>query len=407
VDECTHYMRQINLLVDHLSQLDESALTLVITANSAQWAPRVKSPNFFRFGTVVELSRLEQPEIQSLLNLVEFNKDIANLVDADFKRQRREQQLEALRRKCSADMFVCLSNIFGNESIDVILLREYDDLNPALQDYYRYVAALEAVGTRVHRQLIIRMLNMAPTAVTAVLTGLEGIVEEYDVSPKQGIFGWSTRHLVIARKITDYKFSNLDELTSLFDNIIANLNPAEPIEIQTVRDICDSQFGIGRLGDAVTRQRLYRALIAIAPGERIPWHRLIRELLSTGVLDDTEYVIRNAEEAVGRDAPIDRYKVRVLMLRAAQTEGISDKDRIALLRRAYEQGMSNIQYHKWDKFSYIVLCEVAVALASRGESRYVLTEAIGEMQKAADRILDPDMSRRLRQFEEQHRRLLH
>ena len=280
----------------------------------------------------------------------------------------------------------------------MILLREYDQLHEEYQDYYRYVSALEAIGAKVHRQLLIRMRSIPPQHIGVVLSGLTDIVEEYDINENQGVFGWRTRHLVIARKISEYKFSSVPELIRLFETVLDHLNPTVPQEMRTIRDICDVEFGIGRIGDRETRKGLYRRLIELAPGERIPWHRLIRELLQEGNLDETEYTIRNAEEAAGADAPIDRYKVRLLIVRARRTEGISNIDRTALLRRAYEMAMKNIDRHKWDKYGYYTLCDVACELIQHGESTYLLDEAIARSEEASDRILDPDMTRRIEEY---------
>ncbi len=405
LDECTHYLRQTNDLVDSLTKVANPALRLILTANAAQWAPRIKSSGIFSRGTVIELSRLADSEINSMLNLTRNNKNIDDLIHGQFRKLTRAEQFRALRQKCSADMFVCLKNIFANESLDTILLQEFDDLDEPLQDYYRYVAALEAVGTRVHRQLIIRILKANPERVKYILDGLMGIVDEYDIDNNNGIYGWSTRHIVIARRITDYKFSGLKELTELFEAIIENLNPAERVELQTIRAICDQEYGIGRLADSKTRQSLYRKLIEVAPAERIPWHRLIRELLLEGSLDDTEYVIRNAEEAAGSDAPIDRYRVRLLIVRAQKTVGISDGDRTAMLRRAYEMATRNTERHKADKLSYFMLCDVAVELVSRGDSEYLLDEAIERLRIASDRILDPDIHGRIQHYQSARARL--
>nr|WP_281720141.1 SIR2 family protein [Nitrosomonas nitrosa] len=398
MDECTNYMRAVNALANHLSTLDQPALKIVLTANAAQWAPRIKSPQLFRHGRVVELSRLNDSEVRSLLNLVEFSAAISPLVASEFKQLTRTRQFERLRQKCGADMFVCLKNIFASESLDTIILREYDELQPNFQEYYRYVAALEAVGTRVHRQLIIRMLEMNPSHVQAVLIGLSGIVDEYDISPRNGIYGWATRHLVIARKIAEYKFSGLEELQSLFETIIDSMNLAQPLELATLRAICDQEHGIGRLGDARARMALYKRLIERAPGERIPWHRYIRELLDHD-LEQAEFALRNAQESVGADAPIDRYKVRLLVERAERTHGISDSDRIALLRRAYEQATRNIELHPMDKFSYNTLCDVALKLQQRGQGGYLLLEALTKMSEAAQTILDPAMLEKLQYYE--------
>jgi len=96
------------------------------------------------------------------------------------------------------------------------------------------------------------MLQINPTRIGALLAGLTGIVDEYTITEKNGIFGWSTRHPVIARRITQYKFSGAEELEKLLATVIDNLNPTEPLELQTIRAICDNEFGIGRIGDAKT-----------------------------------------------------------------------------------------------------------------------------------------------------------
>jgi hypothetical protein len=43
-------------------------------------------------------------------------------------------------------------------------------------------------------------LHINPTHVQGILNGLSGIVDEQDFNERNGIYGWSTRHLVIARK---------------------------------------------------------------------------------------------------------------------------------------------------------------------------------------------------------------
>jgi hypothetical protein len=237
------------------------------------------------------------------------------------------------------------------------------------------------------------------TRIGALLDGLTGIVDEYTISEKNGIFGWSTRHPVIARRITEYKFSGAEELMKLFEAVIDNLNPAESIELQTVRAICDNDFGIGRIGDANTRRSLYSKLTSPAPGERIPWHRLIRELRNEDDHETTEYVIRDAEAAVGVDAPIARFKIRLIVARAKHTKGISRPDRLAMLRHAYEQASRNAEFDRFDKYSFSVLCDVAVEIADMGGGKYLLDEAVNLMRQAASRILDPEMDKRLHLYE--------
>lgn len=176
LDECTRHLRQANSLIEHLGAIEDPALRVILTANAAQWAPRVKAASVYSKGSVIELSRLDDTELYSLINLVQFNKQISALVYGKFKNQTRAAQFARLREKCSADMFVCLKNIFANDSLDNIILRESEELVDPYQEYYRYVAALESVGTRVHRQLLIRMLQVQADQVAAALAGLSGIV---------------------------------------------------------------------------------------------------------------------------------------------------------------------------------------------------------------------------------------
>lgn len=399
LDECTKFLRQVNLLVDHLATVPGPALTLVLTANAAQWGLRVKSPQLLKNDRVVNLTRLVDGDIHQLINLLHANRQVGDLIHASFRNLHRGEQFSRLRGRCSADMFVCLKNIFANDSLDNILLAEYDQLETSAQEHYRYIAALESVGMRVHRLLVTRLLGLRPDQVTSVLSGLTGIVDESEIDEKEGIYGWSTRHIVIARKITEYKFSSLDEVESLFRSIIDNINPAIRIELQSIRDLCDRDYGIGRLGDSGKRKALYRDLIELAPAERSPWHRLIRELLDERQFEDVEYVIRDAIEAVGQDAPIDRFRVRLLILRAEHTPGLADKDRLAILRKAYETAKANVLRHANDKYSYRIVCQVADKLIDHGESYHLLVEATEALRSAAADLCDPELDGDVRQYE--------
>lgn len=399
LDECTKFLRQVNLLVEHLATVPGSALTLVLTANAAQWGLRVKSPQLLKNDRVLTLSRLVDGDIHQLINLLHSNRQVGDLIHGAFKNLHRGEQFSKLKGRCSADMFVCLKNIFANDSLDNILLAEYDQLDLSAQEHYRYIAALESVGMRVHRLLVTRLLGLRPDQVNSVLSGLSGIVDESEIDEREGIYGWSTRHIVIARKITEYKFSSVEELDSLFRAIVENINPAIRIELQSIRDLCDRDYGIGRLADSVRRKALYRDLIELAPAERSPWHRLIRELLDERQFEDVEYVIRDAIEAVGQDAPIDRFRVRLLMLRAEHTPGLADKDRMAILRKAYETAKSNVLRHANDKYSYRIVCQVADKLVDYGESYQLLVEATDALRDAAADLCDPELDGDVRQYE--------
>jgi hypothetical protein len=239
-----------------------------------------------------------------------------------------------LKRRCSADMFVCLKNIFASDALDTILLREFAQLQPDMQEIYRHVAALEAAGSQVHRQLIVRLLGLDIGGIAQTLLLLEGVVDEFDIDANEGLYGWSTRHREIARTISQYKYADEAERFSLFKQIIGQLNPAIWIELRSMRDLCHREFGIGSLTDETKRVELYRDMIALAPGERIPRHRLISTLLHLQELESTELEIRAAENACGLDSPLNRFKVNLAIRRAELTEGIMLEDRRAMLLEA-------------------------------------------------------------------------
>lgn len=406
IDECTYSQRQVNLLVEGLSKIDSPSLQLVLTSNSALWAPRLKSPDIFNRGILFELSYLDEPELNSLLTLLENNREISDLVTADFKSLPRSERKRKLEQRCHKDMFVCLKNIFDSDSLDTIILKEFNDLENSEQEHYRYIAALEAIGARVHRQLVIRMLDTNINHLERLLERLTGVVDEYEIDKNDGIYGWSTRHIVIARLLTQYKFPDLTEMTTLFERLIDSLNPSVRIELRTINQICDQDHGIGRIPESDVRINLYEKLIKKAPAERVPWHRLIRETLYNRDIEEIDQVIRRAEESVGVDSPIDRYKVRALIERSKKTQGISDTDRRAMLHQAHELSLKNIGRHPRDKYSYMIACDVAYRICRGGATVSLFDETLKRFSDASDRLNDPDVFEKLREYEVKRRDLI-
>ena len=300
-------------------------------------------------------------------------------------------------------MFVCLKNIFAFERLDTIMLREYADLSEPQQDVYRHVAALQAAGTKVHRQLVVRLLGINPNKILAFLSELDGILDEYDISPRDGLYGWQTRHLVIASIIAQYKFSDQNEIADLYHRIIDNLNPSIHIELRAIRDICLAEFGIDRVGDWHERVALYRKIIAMAPGERVPHHRLISTYLRNDMVEDADQAIRDAEISVGLDSPINRYKVRSAILRSELTEGVRPEDRIAMLHQAESLALVGIRRFTRDKYAYVAYCQVGSKLLEATGDNSVLEAAIATARSATEQILDPDLDRAIRQYENELR----
>jgi hypothetical protein len=404
IDDCPEFLRQINILTDKLCQDDDPSLTVVMTAGSSQWLPRTKTSNLFKRGFVEKLSSLSELDIEAFVSLVAAQPAIRALVDPEFATMSRADQIRRLRYRCAADMFVCLKSVFASDALDAILLREYAALNPDLQDVYRHVSALESAGTRVHRQLVIRLLSVQADSIKALLSLLEGLVEEFDISQDDGLYGWQTRHPVIASIIARYKYANQDELFNLLRSVANNLNPAVYIELRTIRDLCTDQ-GIGRLTDPDRRLQLYQTLVGIAPGERIPRHRVINELLRRGDLNGAEHAIKAAEREVGSDSPISRFSVKLALRRAFDTPGIMDEDRKALMYQASNVALKGIDRNRQDKYAYFAYADVGNALAEKFADCEVLDDAIAKMQHAAEFILDPHFLTELSALEHRRQRM--
>lgn len=405
IDDCPQNLRQINSLLDGFSRISDPALRLILTAETANWLPRTKSPELFSRGLGEKLSKLTSDEIEELVNLIDSQSSIRCLVDANFSNLNRVEQIRRLKSKCSADMFVCLKNIFATDDLDAILLREFAALADHLQDLYRHVSALEASGTRVHRQLIIRTLGITAQQISALLLQTEGLVDEYDISVSEGLFGWATRHEVVAQMIAKYKFSDQSELFSLLERVIDNINPTLPLEQRTLRNICTSPYGIPRITDYRKQLELFEKLIRLAPGERVPRHRMISTLVYNGQIDTASQAIRDAEDKIGIDAVICRYKVKLAIYRAEHTSGILHGDRLAILRDAEGIAKNGVRRFPLDKYTYGSLMEVGLAFAEISRDTSMLDEALQLSREAHEKIMDPQLLDQIQNAERERRHL--
>jgi hypothetical protein len=405
IDNAGAYLPQVNALVQKLESDDNDHLRLLITANHAQWTPRMKDPALFRNGHAVRLSMLTRDDIAALVRLSAEQPQIRELVDPAFAALPSQEQIRRLRERARADMYVCLKNIFASSGLDDILLQEYADLETPQQDVYRFVAALEAAGGRVHRQLVLRLLGISADEIFGLLKSLEGIVDEYDIDTTQGLYGWSTRHELIAETIARYKYSDQEQLLQLLKSTISALNPGVRIELLGLREMCNSDWGIVSIADDRAQISLYEQIIEVAPGERGPRYSLIRKHLAARNADAAEQAIRSAEETIGSDRPIARFKVRLAILRAEKTPGILAEDRLSILRHAQPIAIGAIQRYRDDKFAYVAYAELGIAAAEIAGHFDILDAAIEKMAVASERILDPAMATDVERYEKLRRKL--
>lgn len=399
LDDCTRYLSATNRLVDALGRLDRPHLRIVATVNSAQWKTRTKSQYFYSRGTIERLSRLTQSDINELLHLVDRQQAIRKLVELRFLNLSWREKVGRLRDRCNADMYVCLKNIFASDRLDDILLQEFTDLEEGARDVYRHVAALQSMGGRVHRQLIMRLLSLEAGGVATLLGQMDAVVNEYDIDSGQGLYGWATRHDVIARVIATYEYADQSELRSLIERLIDGLNPTLHIEIETARSIATDAMGIGRVADIEEQWRLLRRLIRVVPGERIPRRRLIRSLLNHDRLPEADREIVNFRRDVGSDDIVNRYAAILAMHRAEQTPGIREEHRKAMLTEAQSLAEKCIQKDPRDRYNYRTLADIGQVFVRRYGEVDVLGDAVDRMKAVEDEMGDPEFARERRRLE--------
>ncbi|WP_448950975.1 SIR2 family protein [Labrys neptuniae] len=399
VDDAHAHLQQLNDLIDRAVLDENTHLKFVLSSTRNHWYPRIKTPNLYRCGKEWILSQLRNDEIERLLQLVDTNDQIRPLVEPMFSGFSKHERRRRLVDRCEKDFFVCLKNIFATDSLDDIILREFASLEHPYQDIYRYVAALETAGVRVHRQLVIRLLGIQADMVSATLGQLTDIIQEYEVDPKEGIFGWRSRHSIIAAIITRYKFSDLQKTVQLFEKVIDSLNPTFDIEVRTIRDLCNVETGLPRIPDKGTQNRLLRRLMSVAPGERVPRHRLIRNLIDEGAFDKAETEIRIFSKDFGTDGPVHRYKVNLMVARATRTPGILEEDRIAILEQAQELAVTGAEKYPHNKNMLSAYLELGIAYYKKTGWFDFYDDAMRRMKIAEERNGDPEISKTILRYE--------
>lgn len=398
IDDAHLFLREINTLVERLAAEAQWNLRLILTTSKPHWNPRLKSAELFRRSTEYELSSLSTAELTSLLDLLDANREVRNLVEDTFLGFNRPQRMERLKERCNADMFVCLKNIFAFEGIDEILLSEFADLNEDLQEIYKVVSGLQAIGVRVHRELIRRITGLEAGNVPRFLDDMEGIIEEYTVSKKIGIYGWRVRHPLIASVISYYKYSSQGEIYNLFDRVLKTINPAYDFEAQSINDMCDLETGITRITDRNKQNVLLRQMISTTPRSPVPRHRLIHNLIRLERFDVAETEIRIFERELRIDGPVHRYKIRVKLGRARRAENIQNTDRAALVGEAIAMAQKCLERFPDDKSMYRVALEAATDWYRYTSELQPFEEAMQAAQIAQERLLDPELRLIIRNY---------
>jgi hypothetical protein len=397
IDEAAKHLAGINRLVRSLDEESNDFLRLVLSAHVGTWDARSKSGLLRRYGREDQLTTLESPEVTGLVDLVRGQMDVRKLLDPDIASLSRNEQIELVRQRSRADMFVALKYCFPGSDLDQIILEEYNDLDEDVQEIYRIASLLEATYAHPSRQLILEVLDLTWEEIPTVLKRMTGVLEQTLIHRRDGLYVWRTRHPVIAQVIAKYKYIDQDELYFILKKIIKALNAAMLLDRQLIPNLCDNEYAIGRLGDH-TRQVELLELLCERTTSRVPWHRLIALWLDID-LQVAAQVIRRAEAAVRLDSPIARYKVKLALGKARELSALGTKDYVAVILDAEVLARRAITDYGDNKYSYLSLAEVGQALYEATGSNSLLREACEKMRDAYDSILDDALLRWRQRFE--------
>lgn len=398
IDDAHEHLTQINSLSDSLIGNEITNFQVIMASARHDWNPRVKSGSLYRYGREYIFGSLSDREVDALINLVESQPQVRALVAANFGSFSLSEKRRRLKQACNKNTFVCLKNIFNNDAFDDIILREFGGLQTQLQEVYRIVSALESLNVRVHRQLVIRLTAIPADSVLAALIGLTDIIEEYTVDQRQGIYGWRGRHRVITEIITKHKFHEQGAIYKLLERVIESLSMTYDIEVRTVRNLCTASGGLARAGNKRQQNKLLQKLISQAPGERIPRHRLIANLISMGEANKAETEIRLFENDFKEDGPVARYKIRLLLQRALKSKGLLGEDRLAIVDQAKRLAVHNLRRFSGNKHVLSSYCDVGLAHLKLSGDYSVFDAALDRLKQAEKDLGDPDISKKVEHY---------
>jgi hypothetical protein len=253
--------------------------------------------------------------------------------------------------------------------------------------------ALAGAGVRVHRQLIIRLLGIPATEIGVTLSRLADIIHEKTVSEREGIYAWRGRHKVIMDIVAEHKYYDTHKRFDLFSKVIDAISPTYDIEIRTIRELCNLESGLATIGNKSEQNILLRKMISVAPGERVPRHRLIRNLIDLNEFDRADTEIKLFQKDFKLDGPATRYKINLATARATRSPGLLQEDRVVLIYKAHEIASAAASRFRMNKAILYAYCEVGIEVAKLTGSHEVFDVAITELKDAEDRIGDPEISK--------------
>lgn len=412
LDEPNASQFAVNQLATFLNDGSDHALSLIITYRTSIWSYRTKSPALVKNAIVHDLRKLSPSDVTYIANHLKNHPEIASLLSHRIQGLGHIEIENMIRSRASNDLFVSLKYLFELESLDQIVIKEFDsiakscpiDIKADVANIYKTVAFFEAAGRHVHRQMILRICDLDFGKIKEILDYLEGTVFEYERDDRvEGVYIWRTRHARIASIIATSKFSEQQRLL-MCKSIISSINPASKVERQFCAAICSSDLGIESFS-RLDQTELYAMLCAAVPGERVPRHRYIRNLIKERRFGEAEIALSEARELGITDSVIFRYEVDLHVAKAEHLSFLEKQDRLNLLETAVGKAKRSVSRRPDDMHNYDSLCKATFALAVNGGDTQQFYDAVDLLKEAFDKIGDDLMINWIGKYESERVRL--
>ncbi len=411
LDEPNASQFAVNQLASFL-QDGNHALSLIIAYHPSIWSFRTKSPALVKKARIHPTHKLTPSDISGIVNHVRKIPDIAKLLDRRVQALSNHEIEQIVSRRAKSDLFVSLKFLFESKSLDEIILKEFDRLGrfrpksitSDILNIYKIVALLEASGRHVHRQMVLRLCELEYGEIAEILDYFDGVLIEFERDSRvEGAYVWKTRHPKIAAIIAESKFSTKEKI-DIFENIIRTINPASKIERQFCAVLCSSEIGIESLAKSDQTQ-IYQLLCDALPGERVPRHRLIRNLIREKRFGEAEIAIAESRDSRINDSVIFRYDVDLNVAKAEHLDFLDANDKNNLLETAVGKATNSVSRRPQDMHNYDSLCKASLAYALNGGDHEIFYSSVETLKAAFQEIGDELMVTWIAKYESEAARL--
>lgn len=188
-------------------------------------------------------------------------------------------------------------------------------------------------------------------------------------------------------------------MLKLFQDVIEGLSPTYEIDVRSIRQLCNLDTGINQFQALETQNQLLRRMMSTAPNERVPRHRLIRNLIESGEFEKAATEIRIFETDFRTEGPIAKYKISLLVARALRSPGLQDSDRSKILDDARRSAERACVRFKQNKYVFYVYCDVGLALMYHDKESDTFQTAMECLRRAEERLGDPDVTKKIKKYE--------